>query len=468
MKKVILLSIFILAIIIRLYNISYFASFGTETAQHYLEVIKLLQGNFLLNGPTTSHVWLRLGAIPYYLFFPILYLARFHPLTLFYFWVLVDIGTVFLNYYVTKKITNENTALLTTLFLSLSPLALTFNRIPGFYNFVIPLSYILLLLLRRILHKKNSSYWPIFLIVGLMINLHASSLILIPFFIGLGIYLKKFSKFNIISSIAAFLIPNIPFFVKDYSSGFNMSHNLLLWIPYKILNFVSGKTLGVNRIQVQDETITNIVNFFKITILPPQYLMIFGIIIIGLLLSFFFLKKNPLFIRLLYFWLFFGITLLVVHKNPPTHYFVPIFILPIILIAYIINEFRKKRKIQLIILGIILFIVFSDLLFIFSPRYLFLDRKINPFDITYQTQEKISKFIIQDARGRKFSISKIGFFDNYTGGSKENYEYLLWWLGNKPVQKSNLKYIIIEDKNRISSDSTIKEITQIDGVLILR
>lgn len=468
MKRVILVLIFILAIFIRLYNINYFASFGTETAQHYLEIIKLLQGNFLLNGPTTSHIWLRLGAIPYYLFFPIFYLVRFHPLTLFYFWVLVDIGAVFLNYYVIKKITNENTALLTTLFLSLSPLALTYNRIPGFYNFAIPLTYILLLFLYRILHKKSTPFWPVFLVVGLIINLHASSLILIPFFIGLGIYLRKFSKFNIITSIAAILIPNIPFFIKDYLTGFSMSRNLLLWIPYKILNYFSGKTLGVNRIQVQDETLTNSINFFKVTILPSQYSLVFGIIIIGLLLLFLFFKKQTISIRILYCWLFFGIISLLIHKNPPIHYFVPIFVLPIILIAYLFNDLQKKKRLRIIMLGIIVFIVFSDLLFIFSSHYLFFDRKINPFDISYQTQERIAQFIIQDAKGKRFSISKIGFFDNYAGGSKENYEYLLWWLGNRPIEKSSSKYIIVEDINRLPISSEYQKIKEINGVVIMK
>lgn len=468
MKKIILIIIFILASVIRLYHISYFASFGTETAEQYLEIIKLLHGDFLLNGPTTSHVWLRLGAIPYYLFFPILYLARFHPLTLFYFWVLLDISTVFLNYYVIKKIINENTALLTTLFLSLSPLALTYNRIPGFYNFVIPLTYILLLLLYRILHKKSIPFWPVFLVVGLMINLHASSLILIPFFIGLGIYLKKFSKFNIITSIAAILIPNVPFFIKDYLTGFSMSRNLLLWIPYKILNFFSGKTLGVNHVQVQDETLLNIINFFKMAILPSPYPFIFGVVVVGLLFYLFMFKKLPLFIRILYYWLFFGIISLLIHKNPPIHYFVPIFVLPIILIAYLLSDLQKKKGLQIIALGIIVFIVFSDLLFIFSPRYLFLNRKVNPFDITYQTQKRIAQFIIQDAKGKQFSISKIGFFDTYAGGSKENYEYLLWWLGNRPIEKSLSKYIIVEDINRLPISGEYQKIKEINGVVIMK
>lgn len=465
MKLVIIVA---LSVFIRLYNVSYFASYGTETAQHYLEIIKLLQGNLLLNGPFTSHPWLRLGAVSYYLFFPVFYLSRFHPLTLFYLWTVVDIMTVFLNYSVVRKIADENTALVSSLFLSVSPLFLLFNRVSGFYNFVIPLTYILVLLLNRVLHKKTASYWPIFFIIGLMINLHASSIFLIPFFVGLGIYLKKFSKGSIVASIAAFLIPNIPFLASDYSTGFGMSRNLLLWLPYKILNFISGKTLGVNRIPVQDETAINTVRFFQSALLPPYYSLIFGVFIITLLLSYFFLKKNPLLIRILFFWLFFGTASLMIHKNPPLHYFIPIAILPIILIAYIWSGLFKKKNIRLILIAVISFVIISDLLFIFSPRYLFLDRNKNMFDISYQTEEKIAKLIIKDVKRQKFSLSRIGSFDDYIGGSKENYEYLLWWLGNRPVQNSPLKYIIVEDKNRMPISTEFTQVAEIYGITIMK
>ena len=75
------------------------------------------------------------------------------------------------------------------------------------------------------------------------------------------------------------------------------------------------------------------------------------------------------------------------------------------------------------VFAIILFIILSDLLFIFSPQYLFLNRAENPFYIPYETQEKIAKAIILDAKGKKFSLSRVGPFDNYVGQSKENYEY---------------------------------------------
>ncbi len=460
--------IFILATVIRLYNASVFPSYSAEIAQHYLEIIKLLQGNLLLNGPLTSHPWLRLGAIPYYLFFPVFWIARFHPLTLFYSWTVVEIAMVFFNYYVVKKILNERIALLSTLFLSLSPLQLLFNRTPGFYSFVIPLIYVLLLLLSRTVRKKSAPFWPIFLIVGFMINLHVSSLFLILFFILLGIYLKKFSRISIVASLLAFIIPNVYFFINDYLSRFSMTRNLLIWFPYKVFNFFSGKTLGVNKVSAIDETMVHIVNFFKTVFFPPYSPLVFGVFIISLLLVYLAIKKSPFIIRILSFWLLFGIVALIIHKNPPLHYFVPIFILPIILISYIFSKLLENKRTKLIVSAFILFIIVSNVLFIFSSQYLFQKQKRDLFTIPYPTQERIARTIIRDAGDKKYSLSRIGPFDNYANEFKENYEYLLWWLGNRPVEKSHLKYMIVEDKNRFQNTTAVKSIAEINGVLILR
>jgi len=461
-----LIGVFLFAAFIRLYNISYFASYGTETAQHYFEIIRLSQGDIFINGPLTSHPWLRLGPVVYYLFFPIFYLTRFHPLTLFYTWVTMDIGMIILNYYIAKKVFNEKIALLSTIFLALSPLQLLTNRSPGFYNFVIPLSYILLFSIFKTVKNKSFPYWPIFLVIGLMINLHASSLFLIPFCIGLGLYLKKISKSSFFYSLIAFISPNIPFFISDYFHNFGMTKNLLLWLPYKLYNFFLGRTLGVNRIVVKDVTFQDIVNFFKTSIFPPSDSSFFGIIVILLIVSYFFIGKNSRFINIIYLWLISGVLALFIHKNPPIHYFVPIFILPIVLVSYNLEYLIRNKRTKTVILFMILYIILSNIFFIFSPKYLFSDRIKMPIDIRYRTQEKISRFIIRDAKGRKFSISKIGPLDNYVGGSKENYEYLLWWMGNKPVQKSSLHYTVVEDVNRMPNNIPVNAITRIDNLII--
>lgn len=463
-----LVIVFILALFVRLYNLPYFASYGAETAQHYFEIIKLLQGHILLNGPLTSHPWFRLGSIPYYLFFPVFFLTRFHPLTLFYVWTAVDILMLALNYYVIRKLFDERTSLLATLFLALSPLELLTNRAPGFYNFVIPLTYLLLYFVYKTLGRKATPFWTVFLVVGLMINLHASSLFLIPFVFGLGIFLKKFTKSSLILSLLAFTLPNIPFIISDFFKGFAMSRNLILWFPYKIVNFFSGKTLGFNRTLVKDETLLFVTDFFKTALFPPHYSFLFGLLIMAILCMYFFMHKKTRLITIIYAWLFLGIGALIIHKNPPPHYFVPIYILPIILVAYITNALLKQKKFKIIVYFFIIFSVVSNLLFIFSSRYLFLDKSKIPFNISYQTQEKITRLIIRDAHGQRFSLQRIGPLDYYEGESKENYEYLLWWLGNRPVKNTLLTYIIVEDINRVPINTGVKQIAQINGVIILR
>ncbi len=454
------------AVVIRLYNAFAFPSYSAEIAQHYLEIIKLLQGNLLLSGPLTSHLWLRLGAIPYYLFFPVFWATRFHPLTLFYFWTFADIAMIFMNYFVVKRLLNKNAGLLSTVLLSISPLHLVSNRVPGFYSFIIPLTYVLLLYLNKTVKKRSVPIWPIFLIVGFMINLHAAALLLVPVFIIVGIVLRKSSKKAIIQSTISFLIPNLPFILSDFMNRFDSTLHLMLWIPYKLLNLIMGKTLGLNRAITPDITIFTIIDFLKINFFPPNYPLVLGIFILSALVIYLFSKRHRPMIYIIYFWLFFGIVTLVIHKNPPFHYFVPILILPIIIASCILDELLKKNR---IITSLIIFIAVAiNMVFIFSPRYLFQKQSRDIFNIPYKTQERVARFIIQDVGGKKFILSRIGPFDTYANQFKENYEYLLWWMGNKPVEKSNLEYIIVEDKNRLQKNIIIKSIAEIDGILILK
>ncbi len=466
MKRIMLCLIFAFAIFVRLYNTVHFPSYTSEIAQHYLEIKKITEGIFLLNGPLTSHSWLRLGAIPYYMFSPILYIARFHPLTLFYFWTIVDILMLFVNFYIVKKLINKNTALFSTLFLSISPFHLMFNRIPGFYSFIIPFIYVLLHYFNKIIKKKSAPFWPIFLIIGFMINLHATAVLLIPLCIFLGIALRKFSKKTIVQSLIVFLIPNIPFVVKESLNGFTTYFRLLAWIPYKLLNFVTGKTLGLNRAIAPDVTIFTIIDFLKTNFFPSNYPFIFGVLILSALVIFLFFKRHRPIIYIIYFWLFFGLATLMIHKNPPLHYFIPISLLPIILLSNILDELFKKYR--MIISLIILIMIVTNIIFIFSPQYLFQKQSRDMFNISYKTQEKIARFIIHDVKGQKFTLSRIGPFDTYANQFKENYEYLLWWLDNEPVKKSNIQYLIAENKNKIPQNKSLKRFAEINGITILK
>ncbi len=447
METLVLLVTFIVSLIARLHNSGAFATITAEVGQHYLETIKLLEGNLLLDGPLTSHSWLRLSSTPYYLFFPFFAGLKFHPLTLNFLVILVNILTVPLNYIVVKKTIDRNTAIISTAFLSVSPLFLLFGRTPGFYSFIIPLLYVLFLLVYNIVNNKNKMIWPIFLLIGFMTTLHAASFMLLPIFVSLFIFLRKFNQRQILASIAAFASSHIPFFLVDSTNGFRMTINFLLWIPYKLFNFLTGQTIGLNRTKVIDITLINISDFIKSGLLIPEIHWIFGLVVIIPVAVYFIVKKRSLFERVLCYWLFAGLLFLFIHKNPPIHYFVPVFVLPIILFSKVLSNLWKINDKKIFVILAVISIITINLGFIFSKKYLFYNPEVAYGFTAFKDQQKITMMIIKDVKKNKYSLSRIGPFDSYQGQSKEGYEFLLWWQGNPPSKQAKIIYVIVEGRS---------------------
>lgn len=448
-KGLLLTLTFMFGAFLRIYGFDRFSSLTSEVAQHYLEIIKLESGLTLLSGPLTSHEWLRLSATPYYLFYPIFSLLDFHPLSLGYLWTLTGILLVPLNYFIVKTILDSKTAFYSTLIITASPLYLNINRIPGFFNFVIPLTYILVFIIFRISKGSLRSIWAGSLVLGLMSTLHAASFMLVPFFLGVLLYLRKLTVSRFIGIMFIISAINIPYLANDFSMGFSMTAKLLLWIPYKFVNFLTGKVVGIEKTIVADTTFVDISDFIKSGFLPEYFHWIAGAVIFGFIASYFLTKKGGVFERILFAWMVFGILVLLIHKNPPIHYFIPLFPIPVILISKIISGMRFGIFIPATVMLINL------VYFFLTPAGL--DSAEKSGFIPYKNQLKIAEIIITKSEGRGFSLSRVGQFDNYVDEFRQNYEYLLWWLGNRPVSKSDLHFVIIESPD-VSIQKTKGEI----------
>lgn len=492
MKKIFLIFIFLLALSLRLYKLPYLTVFNSELAENYLNIKSLLNNPVLLTGQPTSHDWLRLSSIPYYLLFPIFYLSKFHPLTGAYFWAILSSLMVLVNYYIIKKIFNGKTALMSSLFFAVSPSLINLSRLPHLYVYVIPLTYLFLWRAYKYAIGETQKLWPLFLITGLAINFHFSAIILIPLTVLIQLLrhsgergrspsdsriisaldsevLTRFvpGMTDVLKCILAFFLPNIPFLINDALHGFITTRNIFIWFPYKMMNFFKGETYGLAKTTVADNTFPAILEFFKKSLFPPDFPLWLGflpvIIILGSLLLLKIRKHSGFQILLL--WLLVGITSLFIHKNPPFHYFMPIYILPVILLSVIQSGAKNQLKNSIIYLPVIIFIIIN-LHFLFSSRYFYQDIKPLPPYIPCMTQLQITQAIIKDAHGQKYSLSRIGPFDNYRNQFKYNYDYLLWWEGNEPVEKAEMKYIIVEDQKRTPQSPALKKILETENVSV--
>jgi len=115
-----------------------------------------------------------------------------------------------------------------------------------------------------------------------------------------------------------------------------------------------------------------------------------------------------------------------------------LYFIPLILFSRILTLINQSLAKSIILLFLIV-----NIFFIFQKT------KLSEEFIPYEKEEKIARSIIQNARGRKFSLSRQGPFDNYTDQFKQNYEFILWWLGNRPVKNAKLNYLIVENKSSI-------------------
>jgi hypothetical protein len=465
--KVALLFVLILALIIKFWRFADFATYNAETAQHYLEIIKLTQGQLLLEGPLTSHPWLRLSSTPYYLFYPFFVASYFHPLTLPFLWTITSCLMTLLSFYVVKRIFDNTTALISSFLYLVSPNILLLDRNSGFFPFIVPLMYLLLLKTHQLMQGKHTKVWLLFFLIGVMCTLHAAALFLVPFYIGFLIVEKMLTKKNTLESVVAFFIPQLPFLLIDSTHSFTSSSQLILWIPYKILNFLTGKTLGVDKASVDDNTLIFISNFYKQIVLPTYLPWWVGILLFSLFLgAFIYLLKKKIYRTetVLLALLLFGTLCLVIHKNPPAHYFVPIIVLPLILIGRFFSLIWKQEKKRWAIGGIFIFLSFLLFHFIFSSHYLFAPKPL----LSYPEQLDISNVILANAQGKKFKLIRVGPFDTYTSGFKENYEYLLWWQGNRPQESSQTDYIIVEDLTRIPIGKNVTQLFSENGIAVIK
>lgn len=465
-ENVIVLVLTIITFAIKFYNFDYFATYHFEIAQHYLQAIKLGEGQFILEGPASTHTWFRFSAAPYYLFYPFFFIAKFHPLFLANVWLVISVFLVIAIYKVIATIYDTRTGVIASILYVLSANILLMDRLTAFFAFVIPLSLYLFQETYKVYFLNKSRLWIVFLIIACMTTLHPASFMLVPLYLLMTILYKKlFAPKDYIQAVIAFSIPQIPLLLNELSRKFSTITSFVLWVPYKLVQFMTGKTLGVEKTITSDNTHEYIFSFLTESIFPPFIPYIVGIIFfVGLFafLTYSFKKKQwsiDVFFVLL---LAYGLIVLFIHKNPPPHYFVPIMLVPIIILARFFSTLLIINKYKLSTLALMLIIISSNLFYIFT-QYLFA-AKNQPFS----EQLMIAKIIAQDAGRQEYSLKRIGDFDHYALQSKENYIYLLWWLGNKPVENSSLQYTIVEDKSRLPAADATQIIGLIEDTVILK
>lgn len=461
---------------LRFYRIDENLVFHGELGHNYLAIKNfIIEHRLPLLGPPTSHPWLSFGPLYYWIFAPILVLGGYNPIAGAYFFALVGVLVIVLNYFVISKIFNDKLAVISSFLIAISPSFIQLTRGSRFFSLVILFFYLFFFFLIKAF-KENSKhiFWAGFFL-GVMLNFHLTPIVLIPtIFTTLFIYREKVKSSDIIKGIGGFLLPNIPFLLYNALNNFVMLFKFTLWIPYRISGFVGLYPKNTVSLSILK---SNLVSLYKfITFSFVQNYSIVGFFLFAAVLLFIFFKvKKILFGKeniawvstfLIFIWGYLGIF---VHGTPPSHYYLPLYSLPILFLSEILTKLDDKKNGRIVVVAIIFLISLINLRFFFSNQYFNAnqDRVSEGKPVPYHMQQEVAENVVEDARDRPFTLSRVGPYDYFEGDYAQNYQYLMWFYGNEPVRETSLKYTIYEDVKRLP-DVIDGKLFTVNNIVVLR
>lgn len=451
-KNLILIGILVLGIFLRFYRFSPNLIFNGEMGTDYMNVWQMLHGTrSWLIGPTTSHEWLSIAPLAYWIYSLVMLLGKFNPISINIFWGIVGVLAIPISYYYIKKLFNKNIALTSSFLVAVSPALITQAR-DARYNLVVTYLFLpYLYYLVSSIKDKGKSLLKLGLVLGIMMSFFPSPLLLIPALILTFIFFRVRPKLiYILKFILGFLIPNITFLIYEIGNRFEITYKLLAWVPYRVLGFFGVYQKNTVNVEVVNQNILSAYKYFGKVFGVNADLVSILILIVALVGVVYFFKKNlsnrkkniPFFtlvINLLVFYL--G---LFIHGSPPEHYYYTIYLVPLILVGYFINNIVKTKMLQIVITTVLTITCISSLV---SSKYFFTDFLTVNYEtnaVPYDIQIKAVNSIFNDANGLPFSIKRIGIYDKFKNNFTNNYIYLLTLKEANINPDSDVKYTIIE------------------------
>jgi hypothetical protein len=222
---------------------------------------------------------------------------------------------------------------------------------------------------------------------------------------------------------------------------------------------------------VISQNIYSIYHFFARTFIGTEgvtALIIFILIILGTV--FFAVKSYKSKSRNTAFWLVI-INLVVayvglfIHGDPPEHYYLAIFPIPIILASYLITKIFKKGWAQVLFS---LLLGSMGLLYLIQSNWFYSEKVQASYQNSlppYQLQLAADNAILKDAGGQEFALKRIGTFDYFENNFANNYIYILTIRGAKIKSESRLSYTIVEGTD-VGEPTTGKRIWSEGGLEI--
>lgn len=442
--KKIFVFIFLLGLILRIYNLKDTFIFEYDQARDAQRVYEIIKNKDIkIVGPETDIIGLHHGPLHYYLILPFYFLSNFNPNVTVYLFIFLNLLTSIPLYLTAKILFNkEEPALIATFLWMISYAQLNYSR---YISNAAPMSLGAIIFFMGIayyLFKKQDIKYLYISIIGLVIGLNFNFLLvyLIIFYSAVFFFkvdTKKYIK-DLIKGFLLFLILTSNFIIAEIKWKFIGIKSLL---DYLIKNSNNSITLH--------EVFSSFLNKFNSAIynsfflLNSKFITIFFLFIILLCYKTIKSKKKYTFLLI---WISSTFPLFIFKTGATTADFINNSIYPALTIAVAggIYYLLKKR----FLFGVILTIMILISNFLNAKNDKFQNVRLTGVQrILFKDEKRLVDYTYNQSKGKSFSICAVTnpLFINTTWSflykfyGEKKYGYLPYWSG--PDQHLNTSYL---------------------------
>lgn len=431
-SSTILLFILLFGLILRIYQLNTYLYFSGDEGRDLL-IIKdiIIKHEIPLLGPPTSLGWLHIGPFSYFVYALVLWMGKFHPVSIVFLNILADTVAIIFIFLMTRKMMGNRVGLAAAFLYSTSPYVIMLSRMPlhiGLYG-LFACMFFYFFILYQTTYQKVYMYTCFFLL-GIGIQIHLTAMLLaLP--LAFLVIKRKEGRRQLLLAVILFAAPLLPILVYEIQNGFGMSMRFIAWIPYRILSFFGIIT------QKNVITFPKLSSIFDILISAVQRMLFVSdrfiastLFVIATLYGYFKMRGNRYF-RLILTIVGFSLLALFLHGEPSWHYFG--FLAPLVLL--LTSYFISRRKIGFVLLFLI---VVTNTNTLVRNHYF--------VDFPLAEQVAIIDAVLDHTKGEPYEIKPPEDIVNLPDYYK-NYYYIGWWRGQIPVDSGGFNRFIIYPKS---------------------
>jgi 4-amino-4-deoxy-L-arabinose transferase-like glycosyltransferase len=210
---IILVCIFICHLFFRFYNLEKWANFGYDQVNNAWAAHRIIiEGKYPLVGfEAKGNSGMYIGPLYYYLVAFVYYLTVLNPVASPIIAAITGVMSFFVIYFVSKRIFNDNVALVSCAIYTFSSFIIRTERLQGAVNFIAPVSLLIYYFLYKVITGELKYLPALALMTGLSFHIHFTS-IFYPVIILLTLPLVPRSK-----NIRKYILWSIPLFFTAFA-----------------------------------------------------------------------------------------------------------------------------------------------------------------------------------------------------------------------------------------------------------